>query len=352
MARPAKKMVEKLPKGISRMTNGNYRVSICVDGKRKTKVCETLDEATALCEEFRTALVNGEDEPIASPRQQKALEDDWTLEYAIDKTFSLVWRDMRSEKWCREICGSLVRFFGADTKLKDITLNKIDAYTEELLNIGNSGSTVNRKLSCLSRVLRTAYERDKLKVMPRIPRKKEGTHRIRFLTPDEETRLITIFEQWGYPDHRDAAAMLIYTGFRCGELWRLECRDIDLENGLMTTWKTKTDKPRSIPIAAPIRQIVEQRIKAVDGVGPLFPGADNRWFRQVWDRVRAYLGMDTDPQFVPHMLRHTCATRLAQRGASMVIIREWMGHADIQTTARYTHFAPKDLQNAAKLLGN
>ncbi len=48
----------------------------------------------------------------------------------------------------------------------------------------------------------------------------------------------------------------------------------------------------------------------------------------------------------------TCATRLAQKGVTMMLIKEWMGHSTIQTTARYTHFAPKDLRKAADLLSS
>ncbi|MEG2173354.1 MAG: site-specific integrase [Desulfovibrionaceae bacterium] len=235
--------------------------------------------------------------------------------------------------------------------MKDITLDSIDAYVEHLLNIGNSGSTVNRKLSCLSRILRTAFERDKIKTLPKMPRRREGTHRVRFLSIDEEEKLLAAVEHLGYIAHKEAISMLIYTGFRCSELWRLERRDVDLEHQTLTAWKTKNSHPRTIPIVETILPIIKRRIEATTNEDDrLFPEGSNPWLRNLWEKVRLHLGKDDDPQFVPHMLRHTCATRLSQRGASMMIIKEWMGHSDISTTARYTHFAPKDLRNAAQLL--
>ncbi len=105
-----------------------------------------------------------------------------------------------------------------------------------------------------------------------------------------------------------------------------------------------------MPIADCIFPIVEEKYKAAGGSGRLFPLATNDWMHNAWMRVRFLMGMDGDPQFVPHMLRHTCATRLAQRGVSMPVIKEWMGHTTIITTSRYTHFAPSDLQGAAALL--
>ena len=52
------------------------------------------------------------------------------------------------------------------------------------------------------------------------------------------------------------------------------------------------------------------------------------------------------------MLRHTCATRLAQSGENALIIKEWMGHTNLQTTVRYTHLMPKNLMTAAQFLSN
>ncbi len=61
------------------------------------------------------------------------------------------------------------------------------------------------------------------------------------------------------------------------------------------------------------------------------------------------MGLNGDPQFIPYILRHTCASRLARNGVTMIII--WMGHSTTQTTARYIYFAPKDLRGAALALG-
>ncbi|MFR7889291.1 MAG: site-specific integrase, partial [Bilophila wadsworthia] len=141
----------------------------------------------------------------------------------------------------------------------------------------------------------------------------------------------------------------LYTGFRLGECWRIECRDINLELGTITAWKTKNGHPRTIPIVDKIRPILERKIFEAGENGKLFPTADNRWFESAWNRIKRLLGLEKDVQLVPHALRHTCASRLAQRGVSMMVIKEWMGHSNIKTTMRYTHLSPKDLQEAAKI---
>ena len=143
--------------------------------------------------------------------------------------------------------------------------------------------------------------------------------------------------------------MMIYTGFRCGEVWNMQAKDINPETGTITAWKTKSGHPRTIPIVDKIQPIIERLLESSGG-GRLFPGCNNTWLRPRWERVRFHMGMADDAQFVPHMLRHTCATRLSREGVSMPLIKEWMGHSTIQVTARYAHFAPSDLYKAAKAL--
>ena len=119
-------------------------------------------------------------------------------------------------------------------------------------------------------------------------------------------------------------------------------------NNTLTTWKTKSHRARTIAITDKIKPVIVRRCKEIKE-GRLFP-YDNMWIRTRWDRVREFMGLSDDEQFVPHMLRHTCATRLARGGTSLRVVKEWMGHASIQTTMRYAHFAPSDLASAAKTL--
>lgn len=83
--------------------------------------------------------------------------------------------------------------------------------------------------------------------------------------------------------------------------------------------------------------------------GKLFP-FDNDWMRYVWDRARSHLGFINDEHFVPYIRRHTCASRLVQRGVPINVVKEWLGHKSIQMTMRYAHLAPNNLKAAADAL--
>lgn len=330
-----------LPRGIRRHRRG-YIVDVTVNGCRKTKIAPTIDAAIAAREVL-----------LASTRQTVRDASEWTLADAVERTKTAIWAGRPAYESSTKNARLILAWFGADTPLSEITLERIDLFVEHCINDnGNSGATVNRKLACLSRILRTAHERGKLDKLPKMPRRSEGEHRIRFLSHDEERRLVIIMQRLALSqDVQDAVLCLLYTGFRCGELWRLEARDVDLERGTLTAWKTKNHHPRTIPLVEKLRHIIARRMQDCGGQGRLFPTGSNEWLRRPWDIIRHHMGMDDDAQFVPHMLRHTCATRLSQAGVSLPLIKEWLGHTNIQTTARYAHFSPEDLRAAARLLG-
>ena len=74
------------------------------------------------------------------------------------------------------------------------------------------------------------------------------------------------------------------------------------------------------------------------------------WLRHTWDIMRADLGLTGDKDFVLHVCRHTCASRLVRAGVSLPVIQQWLGHSNIHTTMRYAHLFPQDLMNAANAL--
>jgi integrase len=92
---------------------------------------------------------------------------------------------------------------------------------------GLANGTINRKLAALSKMLAVAVERQGLSHKPKLPRMREGIGRIRYLTADEERVLLGLLGQWSMPDHVDAVTVLVDTGLRVGELFRLTARDVD-----------------------------------------------------------------------------------------------------------------------------
>jgi len=179
-----------------------------------------------------------------------------------------------------------------------------------------------------------------------IERLREPRGRIRWVTATEEFKILSDLRAVDRPVMADFVEILLDTGMRTGELLRLEWRDVDFDRRVIRLWNTKNDKPRSVPMtrraaAALSRQLMD---------GPYVFTFTQHQFRHVWDAMKKRIGLADDSQFVPHCLRHTCASRLVQRGIDIRIVMEYMGHSHISTTLRYAHLAPENLLKARDVL--
>jgi integrase len=266
---------------------------------------------------------------------------------ALEKTSVIAWSDRTSGEKLQRNAEFAVEFFGSATTLDNLTADRLDDYATHLLNRGNSNATVNRKLAAVSRMLSLAVQRGKLQKKPLVPRRRESEGRIRFLSEAEEARCLSVLGQWGKDDHQDVFVVLVDTGMRSSEVFRLEARDCDLDRGLLSAWQTKNGRPRSIPMTDRVRAIVARRVAT--GASRVFP-FDNAWLDHLWSRLRGHLELTEDKQFVPYALRHTCASRLVQRGVGIRVVQEWLGHRNISVTLRYAHLCPSNLLDAVKVL--
>lgn len=318
---------------------GKFFIDVTVAGVRRTATKDTAEQAT-LCEaELRAEL-------LRTVGAQVIAKDTWTLQQALEKTTSIAWAGKGSESDLIRNGEIIVEMLGPALPLTNITTDMIDALVGRLQKSGNSNGTINRKLAALSKMLTVAQQRGKLDKKPHIERRDEAEHRIRFLTKEEEQTVLSVFDQWGKDDHSEVFCVLIDTGMRESELWRVEARDFDHQ--VINVWKTKNQKARSIPMTRRVGDILLRRA-ALYPKGPLFP-FDNNWFGHAWDKMKAHLGMQDDEQFVPYALRHTCISRLVQRGVPLKVVQEWAGHRIITTTMRYAHLCPTNLLDAVKVL--
>lgn len=262
-----------------------------------------------------------------------------TLQDAYELTTRLHWKGEKAEKTNSINAGAVLAYLGRDTLLADITAEEVNEMVFEFEDKGNSGSTVNKKASCLRMMFKTAVEQKWIKDWPNPPFRRESKHRIRWMDDAEERKVLELCEHLGLLDLKDYIQVAIDTGFRRGEL--LGFKSKDFSNGLLHlhAGSTKNDEARTVPATRRVTEILTRR-----GNRPLvFSPLTVTTLRSQWERVRGLLGLDGDPQFVVHMLRHTCASRLVQRGVPLVMVQKWMGHLKIETTLRYAHLAPDSL---------
>ena len=157
------------------------------------------------------------------------------------------------------------------------------------------------------------------------------------MTREEEYILLRKLEARD-PCYRDLCVFLIDTGARVGEA--LGLRHGDVHNGKATFWITKSGRSRTVPLTD--RAVCALANQARRAGGP-FRHVPYQKFRYHWNAVKKEMGLKDDKQFVPHMLRHTCASRLVQAGIDLRRVQTFLGHQTIQMTLRYAHLATDDL---------
>lgn len=258
-----------------------------------------------------------------------------------------IWKGTKSEATASVNTQSAVEFFGPNTELAELSVQQVDSYVDSLQTKGNTNATINRKLSALSRMLKFALDREWITKLPKIQKKKEATGRIRWLTKEEEQRLVSHFTDTGRADLASLVLFLVDTGARVGEAIAVKWKDIQT-NGVVTFWDTKNGQSRSVPMTRRVATLLDNG-KSVGGEGP-FTAINYPEFNYLWQKAKKALGFESDDQFVPHCLRHTCASRLAQAGVPLITIKEFMGHKTIQITLRYAHLAPNQLDEAKRVL--
>jgi integrase len=219
----------------------------------------------------------------------------------------------------------------------------------KLAQIGNSDSTINRKVSCLSTMLRYALMHQYIPSLPHIPKKKEPEHRIRWITEKEQDELLAFFQYIGQEDMEDIIKVSLDTGARRGELLRIQARDI--HNQQLHIWESKSGKSRTVPLTNRAAAVLGKRANITEHpTDKLFAGWTGDGIRHYWDRARQHMGLVRDPQFVPHVMRHTFCSLLAMKGVPIPAIKELAGHSSIVTTQRYVHMSPASLSDAIGLL--
>lgn len=217
-------------------------------------------------------------------------------------------------------------------KINEITTEVVDDLAD-VLNEGRANSTVNNKLSSLSTLLRYAYNRQWIERMPLFPWREPARTRLRWLRDDEEDRLLSLLPE----DVRAFCTILIDTGMRRGELLKVTKENI--EGDFIRLWpsQTKTKSARSIPLSPRSKALVQVYIPFKMDVNRI------RWF---WDKAKHEMGLSEDKDFVLHTLRHTAATRMLAATNNLALVKEFLGHSNIQTTLKYAHTNPQQLLEA------
>lgn len=190
-------------------------------------------------------------------------------------------------------------------------------------------ATINQRLAILRRIANVEYEQGRL----------DKPVKIRLLPPRNARHIyLTIPQVHALADAsgaaRDAILLLAYTGLRRSELFNLT-KHSKRDGCLILEANTKSSRPRTIPLAAPVKNV------------KIPVGITRQQLRARFEKARQATGM---PHLHLHDLRHTTASLLVQAGASLTEVRDILGHSSFAVTNRYAHLAPEHLKAAIRRL--
>jgi integrase/recombinase XerD len=226
---------------------------------------------------------------------------------------------------------------------------ELEAFVRSLMASGLSPRSTARAVACVRGFYKFLAVEQRRESSPaddlRAPRAWAALPK--FLDLDDVDRLLAQPDVSTPRGLRDKAliSVLYATGLRVSELISLRLPNLHLQEGYLTCIG-KGDKERIVPIGQEAtewvqRYIADARPKLVPKSSPwLFVNARGGPLSRVgfWKLLKEYgLKAGITRNISPHVLRHSFATHLLDRGADLRAIQMMLGHADLSTTQIYTH---------------
>ena len=242
----------------------------------------------------------------------------------------------------------------------EIHKDSIRSFLAYLIDQGYSRRSIARKVACLRSFFKYLTRKRVVDSNPvlniRAPKLEKRLPA--FLDESAMQRLLDIPDRSTEQGLRDAAILEVFysTGIRLSELVNLNSGDIDRHAQLIKV-TGKGRKQRIVPIGVKALHAVDAYLSArSEGPAPsqsarrsdpvfLTDGRKRMYPQIVGSIVKRYIGQVSElEKKSPHVLRHTFATHLLNRGADLKAVKELLGHVSLSTTQVYTHVTTERLK--------
>lgn len=270
----------------------------------------------------------------------KKFEGTLTLAEFWEKHYMPYCRRHNSPSWIRrkeEVWRLYIKPFFGQSRMRDITPAKIEAYKRMRLDGGAKGPTINRELA----ILKNAYSlAEKWGFVEGNPVKKvkffeENRDRWYFMTKEEAKRFLDQCP----PETRPIFEFLLATGLRLSNVLNLRWDQIDLRHRTLRIEASSTKGKRELilPLSTWTLNILK-RIPRHIRSPYVFCRPDGKPYKDLYDGFKAALkraGLPTTIRI--HDLRHTFASWAIQAGVDIKTLKDLLGHATLEMVLRYAH---------------
>lgn len=242
--------------------------------------------------------------------------------------------------------------FAQNPEPKDVNYLLLRKYLAELRAEQHRPRTIARKLSSLRSFFKFLHREGLIKDNPTLLLMSPKLDKTlpKFLSENEVVQLIESPSLEKIPGKRDRAIFetLYGAGIRVSELVGLNIDDVDLISQLVKV-RGKGKKERLVPIGdkagAALRDYLSSRLS---GSRALFLNKNGTRLtdRSVRNIINKHiLTTSVHTKVSPHVIRHSFATHLLDRGADLRSVQELLGHVNLSTTQIYTHVTTEKLKN-------
>ncbi len=224
--------------------------------------------------------------------------------------------------------------------LWEVDTPRLRAYLRNMFGWGYSRASISRKLSALRSFFAFLKERGVVENNPmRTLRGPSAPKNIpRAISSEAVNRLFEMAAVSEEPVRDTAILEVLYgCGLRISELVGLKWKDVDMEERWLIILG-KGNKERRVPFGSYAQKaLTEQKLRADGEDGFVFPGRGGKplTVRTVHRIVTSLAERSGVEGVTPHVLRHSCATHLLEKGADLKFVQEFLGHENMATTQIY-----------------
>ncbi|WP_430909362.1 tyrosine-type recombinase/integrase [Maribacter sp. 2-571] len=247
-------------------------------------------------------------------------------------------------------------------RIEDIAYSLIRSWIVVLVDSGMSNRSVNRKVASLKAYYRFLLREGEISINPlakHVALKTGKKVEVPFSEKEMEAVLqLPPFEE-GFEGVRDKLmiTLLYTTGIRRAELIALEFKDVDLGEKTIRVLG-KRNKERIVPLLDSTVPLFFEYIKLRNALTEIADDAHiflTKAGRKIYETLvyrtinRYFSEVSTKVKKSPHILRHTFATHLLNKGADLNSVKELLGHASLASTQVYTHNSIAELKKVHAL---
>ena len=319
-----------------------------------TKVANKRDAGTVESA-YRTQLALGKigiEPKVKAPTFTKAVED------------FLVWSKIehaeKSNTYRRYyFSGELLKKYFGNVKVDKIQKKDVEDFI--VWRSGNTSrktkefitrETINNELLTLKIILKRLVESRILRASPALGVKqlKANDRNFHVISTDEEKRYLLAAPQ----PLQDVAILMLETGMRCGEIYRIRRSEVFLDKGFLKITKGKTKAAvRQVHLSERAKAVLRGRLQRFKGEN-LFP-QNNEDFRPATtgiEKMHSRTMERVKMKFRLYDCRHTFASRAVENGVDLLTLSQILGHSGLKTISRYAHPSENYKADAIKKMEN